>query len=247
MGANAAPIITQSAVESTVDSIVADTILFWSFFGIKLGTALSFSNETVGCQIEAQAFRAIAKAEIFRHDWTHMIETEEFKNVGRNEPCPCGSGKKFKKCHGENAPWQGNAQPISAAPTVEGEAPSDAPPAFDPSKMDLNWLAEFSAAIQRLPKGQLQQLQAIMQKGMHGKDVSRELETLQKRLPPSVQELLRKSPQLDAQLDAATGGASQAGEQPAELTEEQKARLQEIQKNNEKSGISRLWNRFRKK
>ena len=21
-------------------------------------------------------------------------------NVGRNEPCPCGSGKKFKKCHG---------------------------------------------------------------------------------------------------------------------------------------------------
>ncbi len=23
-----------------------------------------------------------------------------FKGVGRNEPCPCGSGKKFKKCHG---------------------------------------------------------------------------------------------------------------------------------------------------
>jgi preprotein translocase subunit SecA len=21
-------------------------------------------------------------------------------NVGRNDPCPCGSGKKFKKCHG---------------------------------------------------------------------------------------------------------------------------------------------------
>ena len=23
--------------------------------------------------------------------------------VGRNEPCPCGSGKKFKNCHGANA------------------------------------------------------------------------------------------------------------------------------------------------
>jgi preprotein translocase subunit SecA len=23
--------------------------------------------------------------------------------VGRNEPCPCGSGKKFKHCHGKNA------------------------------------------------------------------------------------------------------------------------------------------------
>ena len=22
---------------------------------------------------------------------------------GRNDPCPCGSGKKFKKCHGRNA------------------------------------------------------------------------------------------------------------------------------------------------
>ena len=21
--------------------------------------------------------------------------------VGRNEPCPCGSGKKFKQCHGK--------------------------------------------------------------------------------------------------------------------------------------------------
>jgi preprotein translocase subunit SecA len=23
--------------------------------------------------------------------------------VGRNDPCPCGSGKKYKKCHGANA------------------------------------------------------------------------------------------------------------------------------------------------
>jgi preprotein translocase subunit SecA len=25
------------------------------------------------------------------------------KKVGRNEPCPCGSGKKFKHCHGKAA------------------------------------------------------------------------------------------------------------------------------------------------
>jgi preprotein translocase subunit SecA len=23
------------------------------------------------------------------------------KKVGRNEPCPCGSGKKYKNCHGK--------------------------------------------------------------------------------------------------------------------------------------------------
>jgi preprotein translocase subunit SecA len=23
--------------------------------------------------------------------------------IGRNDPCPCGSGKKFKACHGKDA------------------------------------------------------------------------------------------------------------------------------------------------
>jgi preprotein translocase subunit SecA len=27
----------------------------------------------------------------------------EVEKVGRNDPCPCGSGKKYKKCHGTNA------------------------------------------------------------------------------------------------------------------------------------------------
>lgn len=26
---------------------------------------------------------------------------EAFAQTGRNEPCPCGSGKKFKRCHGQ--------------------------------------------------------------------------------------------------------------------------------------------------
>ena len=29
-------------------------------------------------------------------NWPKPQETEE--KVGRNEPCPCGSGKKYKKC-----------------------------------------------------------------------------------------------------------------------------------------------------
>ena len=30
--------------------------------------------------------------------WTQPIEKEN--KVGRNDPCPCGSGKKYKKCCG---------------------------------------------------------------------------------------------------------------------------------------------------
>ena len=29
--------------------------------------------------------------------------TAAFANVGRNDPCPCGSGKKYKHCHGQLA------------------------------------------------------------------------------------------------------------------------------------------------
>ena len=30
----------------------------------------------------------------------NKAESVDKKDIGRNDPCPCGSGKKFKKCHG---------------------------------------------------------------------------------------------------------------------------------------------------
>jgi preprotein translocase subunit SecA len=35
-------------------------------------------------------------------DVIKTVRREEPK-VGRNDPCPCGSGKKYKKCHGQQA------------------------------------------------------------------------------------------------------------------------------------------------
>ena len=32
-------------------------------------------------------------------DVVRQVKRDEPK-VGRNDPCPCGSGKKYKKCHG---------------------------------------------------------------------------------------------------------------------------------------------------
>jgi preprotein translocase subunit SecA len=34
---------------------------------------------------------------------SHKVQTfqREGKKIGRNDPCPCGSGKKYKKCHGD--------------------------------------------------------------------------------------------------------------------------------------------------
>ena len=38
------------------------------------------------------------------HDPSGPIKQEPVKvgpKVGRNDPCPCGSGKKYKHCHGK--------------------------------------------------------------------------------------------------------------------------------------------------
>ena len=35
-------------------------------------------------------------------DTIRQVKRDEPK-VGRNDPCHCGSGKKYKKCHGANA------------------------------------------------------------------------------------------------------------------------------------------------
>ena len=40
-------------------------------------------------------------------DVTAVLEAQEaarFAGVGRNDPCPCGSGAKYKKCHGSETP-----------------------------------------------------------------------------------------------------------------------------------------------
>jgi preprotein translocase subunit SecA len=34
---------------------------------------------------------------------TQQTQASKGAKVGRNDPCPCGSGKKYKKCHGANA------------------------------------------------------------------------------------------------------------------------------------------------
>src|ERR1700741_4474942 len=40
------------------------------------------------------------------------------KKPGRNEPCPCGSGKKYKKCHGDIQQIERVAKAIAFAPRM---------------------------------------------------------------------------------------------------------------------------------
>ena len=47
-----------------------------------------------------QASRMQAAAAAGQGDKSVPAPVHVEKKVGRNEPCPCGSGKKYKNCHG---------------------------------------------------------------------------------------------------------------------------------------------------
>jgi hypothetical protein len=123
---------------------------------------------------------------------SNAVSGESNKELGRNEPCPCGSGKKYKRCHGVSAaPKLSAPKPFGGAPAegAAGAAPA-MPGGFDPSKMDPQMMLQFSQALQRLPRGQLQKLQNIMQRAMSGKDVTREAEEFERTLPVELQTLM---------------------------------------------------------
>ena len=51
-----------------------------------------------------QAATPAAAPQEVKKPQTYVKDKDDpFANVGRNDPCPCGSGLKYKKCHGRNA------------------------------------------------------------------------------------------------------------------------------------------------
>jgi len=60
---------------------------------------------SVAQQIEMQR-KFDEAAMIFNHSQNQEAQTSE-KKVARNEPCPCGSGKKYKQCCGKSGPKKG--------------------------------------------------------------------------------------------------------------------------------------------
>lgn len=57
--------------------------------------------EDVKLTVNRDASQAQPNSADRRAPSTYVKDKDDpFANVGRNDPCPCGSGKKFKKCHG---------------------------------------------------------------------------------------------------------------------------------------------------
>jgi len=67
-----------------------------------------FHVQVVRDQAPEQQAQAQQSRLRFTHEQTggqeqaSVVEQARSDKVPRNAPCPCGSGKKFKKCHGLN-------------------------------------------------------------------------------------------------------------------------------------------------
>ncbi|EQA3989630.1 preprotein translocase subunit SecA [Campylobacter upsaliensis] len=79
------------------------------FDSIKLLFSVQFSQK----EVENLEQKANKENEEFLENTAQIGASEdnlgeaEFKKVPRNAPCPCGSGKKFKECHGKSGPKRG--------------------------------------------------------------------------------------------------------------------------------------------
>lgn len=100
--------------EELLENMKRESIRILSHVKVRQEDEVREMEEQRRAQAEAQAKQASYQhesAESMTSEGDQDTETEtaeaaqpfvrEDKKVGRNEPCPCGSGKKYKQCHGK--------------------------------------------------------------------------------------------------------------------------------------------------
>ncbi|MDA0127180.1 preprotein translocase subunit SecA [Vibrio sp. MarTm2] len=98
--------------EGLLDALKSDVITILSKVRVQQQEEVERMEAQRRAQAEeaarrAQAQHAAAENQLADSDESsegaHQPMVREERKVGRNEPCPCGSGKKYKQCHGKIA------------------------------------------------------------------------------------------------------------------------------------------------
>ncbi|MEZ8101354.1 preprotein translocase subunit SecA [Vibrio bivalvicida] len=96
--------------EGLLDALKSDVITILSKVRVQQQEEVERMEEQRRAQAEeaarhAQAQHASAQSQLSdgeeEDEGAHQPMVREERKVGRNEPCPCGSGKKYKQCHGK--------------------------------------------------------------------------------------------------------------------------------------------------
>ena len=98
---SASPVVTAVAAGSSTGNILFDGIITFKEGTqqrqLSLNDFLKLSAGNVQNMQNAQT----SQEAVQQTDNVHNGQTQT-KKIGRNEPCPCGSGKKYKFCHGKS-------------------------------------------------------------------------------------------------------------------------------------------------
>lgn len=96
--------------EGLLEALKTDVITVLSRVRVQQQEEVERMEEQRRAQAEEAARRAQAQHAAAQNPLSEGEESEEGssqpmvrdeRKVGRNEPCPCGSGKKYKQCHGK--------------------------------------------------------------------------------------------------------------------------------------------------
>ena len=70
--------------------------------GARMSGPAEVDGDTGSSTVQRHAAQQSAAAGSTVRTYRKDQSGDPYANVGRNDPCPCGSGKKFKNCHGRN-------------------------------------------------------------------------------------------------------------------------------------------------
>lgn len=93
----------QPAVQATAQGVDADQLLYTVLAALQTFPGLIDAHADRYRRIR-QLIIPIAQRQ---KQLDEKVRQDARRAVGRNDPCPCGSGKKYKKCHGAKAPGTG--------------------------------------------------------------------------------------------------------------------------------------------
>lgn len=71
-------------------------------FGAIIGMDIILRGDFAITNVRGQTCMSFRMPSCETIDYVSEARKHQFNGILRNEPCPCGSGKKFKKCHGKN-------------------------------------------------------------------------------------------------------------------------------------------------
>ncbi|PMH39778.1 preprotein translocase subunit SecA [Vibrio sp. 10N.286.49.B3] len=89
--------------EELLEALKSDVIMILSKVRVQQQEEVDRMEEQRRAQAAEAARRQQLSSETNEESADSQPVVREDRKVGRNEPCPCGSGKKYKQCHGQIA------------------------------------------------------------------------------------------------------------------------------------------------